>query len=70
VSFFVAPDTKARYHAFGEGGGRSLASEHGTPVAAVGEAGLRTIFHELAGRLLADLESGDRPRAREGATTE
>lgn len=31
MSFFVAPDTQARYHPFGEGGGRSLAADYGVP---------------------------------------
>ncbi len=31
MSFFVAPDTGARYHPLGEGGGRSLAAEYGVP---------------------------------------
>jgi ATP-binding protein involved in chromosome partitioning len=91
MSFFVAPDTGARYHPFGEGGGRSLAAEYGvpflgeipldrsiaaagdegTPVAAVGEGGLKDIFSELARRLHAALEAGtETARAREGAATQ
>jgi len=91
MSFFVAPDTGARYHPLGEGGGRALATEYGvpflgeipldrsiaaagdagTPVAAVGEAGLREIFSELAGRLHAALEASTKTAsARVGADTQ
>src|SRR5688572_23631005 len=31
MSYFVAPDTGARYNIFGEGGGRRLAEEYGVP---------------------------------------
>jgi ATP-binding protein involved in chromosome partitioning len=31
MSFFVAPDTGARHHPFGEGGGRALAAAYGVP---------------------------------------
>jgi ATP-binding protein involved in chromosome partitioning len=31
MSYFVAPDTGARYNIFGEGGGRRLAGEYGVP---------------------------------------
>ena len=34
MSYFVAPDTGARYHIFGEGGGRQLAEEYGIPLLA------------------------------------
>jgi ATP-binding protein involved in chromosome partitioning len=89
MSFFVAPDTGARYHPLGEGGGRALAAEYGvpflgeipldrriaaagdagTPVAAVGEQGLKDIFSELAGRLHAALQAEKTTGAREGADT-
>jgi ATP-binding protein involved in chromosome partitioning len=31
MSYFIAPDTGARYHIFGEGGGPKLAQEYGVP---------------------------------------
>jgi ATP-binding protein involved in chromosome partitioning len=31
MSYFVAPDTGARYHIFGEGGGQRLSDEYGVP---------------------------------------
>jgi len=31
MSYFVAPDTGARYNIFGEGGGRRLAERYGVP---------------------------------------
>jgi ATP-binding protein involved in chromosome partitioning len=34
MSYFVAPDTGARYHIFGEGGGRRVADEYGVPLLA------------------------------------
>ena len=46
MSGFVAPDTGARYHPFGQGGGRRLADDYGVPFLgelpldpAIGEAG-------------------------------
>src|SRR5438105_1086418 len=32
MSYFVAPDTGARYNIFGEGGGQKLADEYGVPL--------------------------------------
>ena len=34
MSYFIAPDTGARYHIFGEGGGRRVADEYGVPLLA------------------------------------
>jgi ATP-binding protein involved in chromosome partitioning len=34
MSYFVAPDTGARYHIFGEGGGQRVADEYGVPLLA------------------------------------
>jgi ATP-binding protein involved in chromosome partitioning len=34
MSYFVAPDTGARYHIFGEGGGQRVADEYGMPLLA------------------------------------
>jgi len=31
MSYFIAPDTGARYHIFGEGGGQKLAQQYGVP---------------------------------------
>ncbi|HYP01049.1 MAG TPA: P-loop NTPase, partial [Pyrinomonadaceae bacterium] len=31
MSYFIAPDTGARYNIFGEGGGRKLAEAYGVP---------------------------------------
>jgi ATP-binding protein involved in chromosome partitioning len=76
MSGFVAPDTGARYHPFGEGGGKALAREYGvpflgeipldprigaaadagTPIAAVGDDGLRAIFEGLASRIWGALD--------------
>ena len=78
MSGFVAPDTGARYHPFGAGGGKALAREYGvpflgeipldpaigeaadrgTPIAAVGDAGQRELFSELARRVHAALQAG------------
>jgi ATP-binding protein involved in chromosome partitioning len=34
MSYFVSPDTGARHHPFGEGGGRALARDYGVPLLA------------------------------------
>jgi ATP-binding protein involved in chromosome partitioning len=34
MSYFIAPDTGARYHIFGEGGGQRVAEEYGVPLLA------------------------------------
>jgi ATP-binding protein involved in chromosome partitioning len=34
MSYFIAPDTGARYHIFGEGGGQRVADEYGVPLLA------------------------------------
>src|SRR3990167_5181608 len=34
MSYFLAPDTGARYAIFGEGGGRRIAEEYGVPLLA------------------------------------
>src|SRR5438046_8697106 len=31
MSYFIAPDTGARYNIFGEGGGQKLAAQYGVP---------------------------------------
>jgi len=46
MSCFVAPDTGARYHPFGEGGGRALAGDYGVPF--LGELPLDRAIGEAA----------------------
>ena len=48
MSGFVAPDTGARYHPFGEGGGKALAREYGVPF--LGEIPLDPAIGEAADR--------------------
>ncbi len=67
MSFFVAPDTGARYHPLGEGGGRSLAEEYGVPflgeipldgrIAEAGDAGtpVAAVGDEATRRIFQDL---------------
>jgi ATP-binding protein involved in chromosome partitioning len=44
MSYFVAPDTGARYNIFGEGGGRRLAEQYGVPF--LGEVPMGTDVRE------------------------
>jgi ATP-binding protein involved in chromosome partitioning len=48
MACFVAPDTGRRYHPFGEGGGRRLASDYGVPF--LGEIPLDPAIGEAADR--------------------
>jgi ATP-binding protein involved in chromosome partitioning len=63
MSYFVAPDTGARYNIFGEGGGRRLADEYGVPF--LGAIPLGTAVREGGDRGLPVVVSDpDSPQAR------